>query len=414
MQIRIFGRHDSLLFAGLMFALLVVFQSPIQQALNGAREIEETYGVALMPALLILTVMFVFHQYGKRREMKADAQAAAAEAELARGRAQELEQLMLLGQSLARALSTDALREAVWRHLPPLADGREAWIVLRSEDGWERLTDIGFSRWPAGGIEALADQVTSGSPAQHDHAEGVETDGHVCFPLLVGSRAVGVLGCQAAGLSPRTRQKLGAAAALLSIGAKNVQLFAEVREHSVKDALTGCFNRAHVLEILEGELARTRRSGTSLSVVLFDVDYFKRINDRYGHSCGDAVLAAVGHRIRQVLRRSDIRCRYGGDEFMVLLPETSASGAMRVAEWLRGEMEQAVIAPSGDRLSISISAGVATTSLGTLTAAALIDQADQALYRAKADGRNCVRASADPEALPDVGALRFTELQLTH
>ena len=78
--------------------------------------------------------------------------------------------------------------------------------------------------------------------------------------------------------------------------------------------------------------------------MLFDVDQFKRINDVHGHLCGDEVLAAIGHRLRQVLRRSDFRCRFGGDEFLIVLPETPAAGAARVAEWVRGEIEQIVVA----------------------------------------------------------------------
>jgi diguanylate cyclase (GGDEF)-like protein len=415
MRLRIIGRHDSVLFAGLMFALLVIFQSPLQQALDGAREIEQTYGVALMPALLILTVMFIFHQYGKRREMKAEAVAAAAEAELARGRALDLEQLMLLGQGLARALTTDALREAVWRHLPSLAEGQDAWLLLRTDEGWERLTDTGCSRWSSGELEKCADHAVAMPREVQERGDGFEADGHVCYPLLVGPRPVGLLGCPAAGLPARARHKLGAAAALLTIGIKNARLFADVRDHSVKDALTGCFNRAHTLELLEGEIARARRSRTALSVLLFDVDRFKDVNDRHGHLCGDAVLAAVGQRVRQVLRRSDIRCRYGGDEFLILLPETSETGAVRVAEWLRGEMEQPLLSPSGEQLPVSISVGVATTEAGRLTATALIDRADRALYRAKAAGRNCVRASDDPSDFAGEAALPvFEELRVTH
>jgi diguanylate cyclase (GGDEF)-like protein len=415
MRLRVLGRHDSVLFAGLMFALLVVFQSPIQQALDGARDIEQTYGVALMPALFILTVLFVFHQYGKRREMKAEAVAAAAEAELARGRAVDLEQLMLLGQALARALTTDALREAVWRHLPSLAEERDAWLLVRAEDGWERLTDPGCSRWPAGEIEACADKATASPRDLRECADGFEMGAHVCYPLMVGTRPVGLLGCPAEELPGRGRKKLAPAAALLTIGIKNARLFADVRDHSVKDALTGCFNRAHTLESLEGEIVRARRSRTALSVVLFDVDRFKQVNDRHGHLCGDSVLATVGQRLRQVLRRSDIRCRYGGDEFLVLLPETSETGAVRVAEWLRSEMEQPMLSPSGERLPVSISVGVATTEAGRLTAAALIDRADRALYRAKAAGRNCVRASDDPSDFVAEATLPvFEELHVTH
>ena len=126
---------------------------------------------------------------------------------------------------------------------------------------------------------------------------------------------------------------------------------------------------------------------------MFDVDNFKKINDGHGHGCGDAVLAAVGQRIRHVLRRSDVRCRYGGDEFLIVLPETGEAGALRVGEWLRAEIEQIQV-NSQDRVVPTISVGVATAHAGEMTGAALVDRADRALYEAKAAGRNCVRAAA--------------------
>lgn len=395
MQMRILGRHDPLLFAGLTVALLVIFQRSIQLGLDVARDVEETYGVALMPALLILTVMSVFHQQANRREIRAQAAAAASEARLAHARAEELEELMRFGQALARVLSTDALREVVWRHLPALAGGTGAWLVLRGDNAWDRLTDPACSQWPAGEIERAADLAVSIPLAEQQSPTGVEIEGHVCFIMLVESRPVGVLA-----LSPQTqgaevRRRMGTAAALLTIAVRNAQLFADVRDHSVKDGLTGCFNREHTLEILDGELGRSRRADTWLSVVIFDIDCFKGINDRYGHGGGDHVLAAVGQRVRRVLRRSDVRCRYGGDEFLIVLPETSEGGAVRVGESLRSEMEQIVVSPSGERLSFTISVGTATTRRGEASAQTLIDRADHALYRAKANGRNCIRSASD-------------------
>ncbi len=393
MRIRIIGRHDPLLFAGLAFALLVVFQRSIQQALDATREMEQTYGVALMPALLILTVMFVFHQYAKHREIKAEATAASLEAALAQARAEEMDNLMLFGQELARSLSIEALREAVWRHLPRLAGDAEPWLVLRTDSGWERLIDSACLRWRVDEIEHIADRVATSPVAEQERPEGIECEGHVCFAMLADTRPLGVLA-----LSPRAgaddvRRTMGTAAALLSIAIRNAQLFADVRDHSVKDALTGCFNRAHTLEILDGELARSRRVNTPLSIVMFDIDHFKAINDRYGHLCGDSVLAAVGQRMRQVLRRSDVRCRYGGDEFLVLLPETPESGAAWVAEWLRSELEQIEVLSAGQRASVTISAGIATVLSGDMTAPALLEEADRALYDAKKSGRNCVRSA---------------------
>ena len=393
---RVIGRNDPVLFAGLTLALLVVFQRPIQRLLDVAREVEQTYGVALMPALLILTVMFVFHQYAKRREMKADASAAALEAVLARARAEEMEQLMRFGQALARSLSTEAVREAVLQHLPTLAAGADAWVVLRTETGWERLTDCACSRWPAESIERIGDRAASMPLAEQERPDGIDCDGHVCFVMLAGSRPIGVLALPPGAPVQNARQTMGAAAALLTIAVRNAQLFADVRDHSVKDSLTGCFNRAHTFEILDSELVRSQRAGTPLSVILFDVDRFKTINDRHGHLCGDMLLAAVGQRMRQALRRSDIRCRYGGDEFLVVLPETSASGAARGAEWLRGELEQIRLLPAGQPISVTISAGVATAMAGECTSTELVDRADQALYRGKAAGRNCVRLADEP------------------
>jgi diguanylate cyclase (GGDEF)-like protein len=188
------------------------------------------------------------------------------------------------------------------------------------------------------------------------------------------------------------RRTLGAAATLIGIALRNVQLFSEVRDHGLRDALTGCLNRAHGLELLDAEIARARRSDLAVSVLMFDIDHFKRVNDVHGHLCGDEVLAAVGYRLRLVLRRSDLRCRYGGDEFLVVLPETPAAGAMRVAEWVRGEIEQIEVPGRDAPVKPTISIGVATWS-SVDGVDGLLERADRALYAAKAAGRNCVRSA---------------------
>jgi diguanylate cyclase (GGDEF)-like protein len=309
----------------------------------------------------------------------------------------------------------DGVRETAWQHLPSLAGTNEIWVLVRADGGWERLTDAACARWPEGEIERIADVVLSQSPELLAHADGLDFEGHACFAMHVGSRPLGVVGVHARVEALETRRKTGAAAALLGVAIRNVQLFAEVRDHSVKDGLTGCFNRAHTLEILDSEIARSRRSNAPLSVVMFDVDHFKRINDRYGHTVGDAVIASVGQRIRHVLRRSDVRCRYGGDEFLVVLPETDEEGALRVGEWLRAEIEQVVVQGGADEIVPTVSVGVATAQSGEMTGTALIDRADTALYQAKASGRNCVRAAAaGSRSLSAVPALQVVGSQRPH
>jgi diguanylate cyclase (GGDEF)-like protein len=393
MRFRVTGRHDSLLLAGLAFALLLVFQRSLQYLLNIATDIEHTYGVALVPALLILTVMFVFHLQANRREMRAEAAAAATEAALARAKAVELEQLMAFGQALSRALSIEAFHETIWRYLPVLSKGADVWVLLRRDVQWERVTDRGHAQWKQGEIEAIADQVIRESPELLVRPDGVVRDGHLCYVMLINGRAAGVVGMAASASRVDVHRAIGTATTLLGIALRNVQLFAEIRDNGLKDGLTGCFNRTHGLERMEAELARSSRSDAALSVLMFDVDQFKRINDEHGHQRGDLVLAAIGHRLRQVLRRSDIRCRYGGDEFLIVLPDTGAAGANRVAECLRSELEQIQVNLGGAVISPEVSIGVATAQPGD-SVTALVDRVDRALYAAKAAGRNCVRAAA--------------------
>jgi diguanylate cyclase (GGDEF)-like protein len=392
MKFRVAGRHDSLLVAGFAFALLVIFQRSFQFLIGMANQVERTYGVALIPALLILCVMLIFHADAKRREMRIEAANASRETARAQATTRELEHLMAFGQTLSRALTVDALHEAIWRHLPALAREAEIWMVVRRGVEWDRVTDRANVRWSAGEIEIVADVVAQASPEHLQSPDGLEHAGFLCYAISVGGETVGVIGVAPSGVQAEVRRTIGTAATLLGIAIRNIQLFTEVREHGLRDSLTGCFNRAHGQEVLEGEIARAYRSENPLSVMMFDIDQFKRINDGHGHLCGDEVLRAVGQRLRQVLRRSDVRCRFGGDEFVVLLPETPEAGASRVAEWVRSEIEQIVVPGREATVTPTISVGVATATAGE-DANALLERADCALYAAKAAGRNCVRAA---------------------
>ncbi len=216
--------------------------------------------------------------------------------------------------------------------------------------------------------------------------------------MTAGGVAVGVLGVpESAGPFGEGRQRtLAAAAAILGISLRNAQLFREVRENSLRDGLTGCFNRTHALEMIDTELRRARRSQMPVSLIMFDIDHFKDINDRYGHLCGDAVLAAVGSRMRDVLRGSDVKCRYGGEEFLVLLPETPLEGAKRVADTLRRELADMPV-PWKDESALDH--GELRRDDGACRRRSTPRRSSaaptQALYRAKDQGRNCVRLSIE-------------------
>jgi diguanylate cyclase (GGDEF)-like protein len=213
----------------------------------------------------------------------------------------------------------------------------------------------------------------------------------ICFPMIAAGAALGVFAVASEpALSAAERNVATAAAPLLAVSLKNAQRFHALLESTVHDALTGCANRAHAMAVIDGELSRSRRSKLPLSLLMFDLDRFKDINDQFGHLCGDAVLTAVGMRMGGVLRASDLKCRYGGEEFLVLLPDTGLAGAERVAELLRGELAGHPVRWNEHDVRVTASFGVTVVTSGELDVTAIIARADAALYRAKENGRNCV------------------------
>jgi diguanylate cyclase (GGDEF)-like protein len=167
------------------------------------------------------------------------------------------------------------------------------------------------------------------------------------------------------------------------------------------DPLTGCLLRHYGLATLATEMRRARRSGLPLSVLMFDLDDFKELNDRYGHLAGDQALVIVGRLLKETLRVSDMRCRYGGEEFLVVLPETSMPGALRAAENLKTKFEKAALPVAGDHVVVTASFGVTEVTPADAQATAVLARADAALYEAKRAGRNRVAAARGPDAPAD-------------
>ena len=164
----------------------------------------------------------------------------------------------------------------------------------------------------------------------------------------------------------------------------------KLEEASRLDGLTQLFNRAHWQSRLVEEFSRARRYKHPMSLLLFDLDHFKSINDTYGHLAGDAVLIKVADLVRDSLRESDVAGRYGGEEFGIILPDTSGPGAMVVAERLRQSVESTLVSFEKLQIAMSISIGVAEFSATFSNAEDMIAKADEALYKAKQAGRNRV------------------------
>jgi diguanylate cyclase (GGDEF)-like protein len=167
--------------------------------------------------------------------------------------------------------------------------------------------------------------------------------------------------------------------------------FEEIYRVMTVDGLTGAYNKRYLDETLDREVARSRRYGRDLSLVLLDLDHFKEVNDAHGHLGGDAVLSAVCHAIAAEIREEDVLARYGGEEFVVLLPETDREHALLLAEKLRAIVAAQEVAVDDGLVTVTVSLGVATLEPDRDTAEALLRWADERLYEAKRAGRNCVR-----------------------
>jgi diguanylate cyclase (GGDEF)-like protein len=161
---------------------------------------------------------------------------------------------------------------------------------------------------------------------------------------------------------------------------------------ATRDGLTAAFNKRYLLDALHREIAQYERHCRPLTLLMIDVDHFKKINDQFGHLAGDEVLMEICRRAGAVIRRGEVLARYGGEEFAVILCETSLDDARLTAERLRDEIAGSVVTTSHGDVPVTVSIGMACHStIESITANELIDRADRQLYAAKAAGRNCVR-----------------------
>ncbi|MDB5810717.1 MAG: hypothetical protein JWN94_2839 [Betaproteobacteria bacterium] len=273
---------------------------------------------------------------------------------------------------------------AVWGPLPP------ANVIFPPNECW------GHRRGQA--------HVALNNERQCPH---VNDDGHmyVCLPLLAQGETLGVLhildGAAKNGPADEARMhdKSRLAKILadnIGLGIANLKLRESMRSLSIRDPLTDLFNRRYMEEALGQELHRSKRADLQLAVIMIDIDHFKSYNDNFGHDAGDAVLRALGAFLKKHVRGSDVACRYGGEEFILILSPVTVEGARQRAEKIReGAALLSVTHANRDLGAITISLGVATFPDHADAATAIIKAADVALYQAKRGGRNQVVLAAE-------------------
>jgi diguanylate cyclase (GGDEF)-like protein len=242
-----------------------------------------------------------------------------------------------------------------------------------------------------------------------EHLPSPPPPAYGCSPLVAQGHSLGALYVAGErqgeeGASGRSRGRLQLAetvAAELGLALSNVQLREILRHQSIHDPLTGLFNRRYMAETLERELHRARRTGSALSLLMVDIDGFKLQNDSFGHDAGDAILVELASLLQKSLRKEDIACRYGGEEFVLVLADAALDNAARRAEQLREAVGRMRVSYHGASLGpVTISIGVAAFPDHGQDGPSLIRSADMALYEAKQAGRDRVTLASAPAVWP--------------
>ncbi|NOZ87106.1 MAG: sensor domain-containing diguanylate cyclase [Deltaproteobacteria bacterium] len=330
----------------------------------------------------------------------------------------ELYTLYNISRNLSVTLQLDELFK---RSMDLIADSlslEQFFLVLLEEDGLNLSVQAfhGFAAEKLAGLRFKLDDgllgkaVSTGETLSLNEGERDKKDpltelgcngSLLILPLKVEDQpAIGALVAHnkdGSGFSAKDRSLIAEIAGQVANAIHKARIYQKARDLSYRDELTGLFNRRYLFERLEAEVERARRYKRNLSFIIFDVDHFKRFNDNYGHLVGDDALRAVATAMAGALRRHDVIARFGGEEFVVLLPETKGPAARAVAEKLRKRVSGIELRdPKGEKLQgLTITAGVSVFPDNAPEALLLIGEADRALYAGKKGGRNRVTAADD-------------------
>ena len=311
-------------------------------------------------------------------------------------RAAQLEAINAIAKRTTVEVDLKELLDRLCTQLPHSFPVDHVSIFLRNEDGYLIL------RAQQG---TLPKALKVGDTLPEGYAYTANGDGReeVCLPLVSFGENLGLLVCvttQGNAFLPNDIQALESVADILATATQNARYVDRVRQLVYRDGLTGVFNRRYFDARLVEEITRAARYGGGVSVLMIDLDHFKKINDDFGHILGDDVLRAVSTIFLRTLRKVDVVCRYGGEESAVLLPATQGGSAAAVAEKIRRAVASAQYA--GVALPVTISIGIAEFPANGITRDDIVHPADAALYQAKEGGRNrvCLAPSSAGSDLP--------------
>ncbi|HLV96301.1 MAG TPA: diguanylate cyclase [Candidatus Acidoferrales bacterium] len=301
----------------------------------------------------------------------------------------------IIGDSLPAALPARSGALCITSASRNLVEGVAIWGESPATEGTFRPEDCWALR--RGKIHRVSEPISSLRCA---HVGASLTGPYLCVPLAAQGEALGVLYLECASRSSSPLQESGgdqlealsrqavAVGERISLALANLRLREVLRGQSLRDPLTGLFNRRYMEESLERELRRGVRNNQPVALLMLDIDHFKRFNDTFGHQAGDALLRALGDFLMKRTRGQDAACRYGGEEFALILSGASLEAAQKRAEILREDLKHLNVEYAGQVLgSVTLSIGLAAFP-GHDTPEVLLRAADQALYRAKTEGRD--------------------------
>lgn len=398
---------------GLLAALIAVVAGALRAAVGhgwAPDTVWTRYGfqVALLMLLVVLGLGLIA-RIGMYREQRDREHDARLDSERRMQREAGRTALTRALQARLRELPPEDVEWAAFRmlleHLLPHVPARRAVVIAHGYHGrdvvvaepLEDRTLVDELHGPR--LLVLRRQAMAGQPQQSALTADGQSVTEAMVPVALGSQAWAALLLQRDGGKPFTDEELSAAlefARLTTLHADEAVATHALRRTAEVDALTGAPNRRSIDQWLARHFSPRTRD-RSLSLLFVDIDHFKRINDLHGHACGDHCLRQVAIALRSMLRQQDVLGRYGGEEFIALLPATDVATARGMAERLRIAVEDCEVEWQGAHLRLSVSIGVATC-LPQETAAALLDRADRALYAAKREGRN--RVSVSPAVFP--------------